>query len=152
MGLASTSLVPSLWKWCGEDKLCLVGVREGQDGQLEAEPAVVGSLEAVAEEQAAAEGAARQARVSFCASKPHISPFHNFCQTQASPIYHIPGLVFNQCQWLTLAILFFSASSNDCLIWCNDSLMWCSAPYRLIVLLIGRCHPACVAPVVLRTC
>ena len=75
----------------------LAGVREGQDGQLEAEPAVVGSLEAVAEEQAAAEGAARQARVSLRASKSHISPFHFLCQTQASPIYNVLGLFFNQC-------------------------------------------------------
>ncbi len=84
MGLASTSLVPSLWKWCGENKLCLAGVREGQDGQPEAEPAIVSSLEAVAEEQAAAEGAARQARVSLRASNPHISPIRIFCQTWAS--------------------------------------------------------------------
>ena len=45
-------------------------MREDQDGQLGAEPAAVGSLEAVAEEQAAAEGAARQARVSLCAQNP----------------------------------------------------------------------------------
>ena len=89
----------------GVDKrgLCLAGVREDQDGQIEAEPAIVASLEAVAEEQAAAEGAARQARVSLCAprgcSKPRISLFHLLCQTHASPTYLILGLLFNQPGW-----------------------------------------------------
>ncbi|KAL0025732.1 hypothetical protein WJX77_008069 [Trebouxia sp. C0004] len=45
-----------------EEFVAELGVAEGQDRQQEAEPAVVGSLEAVAEEQSAAEGAARQAR------------------------------------------------------------------------------------------
>ncbi len=40
------------------------GVKEGNQEEEEAQAAPVGSLEAVAEEQAAAEGAARQARVS----------------------------------------------------------------------------------------
>lgn len=61
--------VQLLWNWCKQIKLCLAGVREGQGGQLEAKPAAGGSLEAVAEEQAAAEGAARQARVRVCASQ-----------------------------------------------------------------------------------
>ena len=60
-------------------------MREGQDGQPEAEPAAIGSLESVAEEQAAAEGAARQARVSFCASTPHISPFPFFLPDTGKP-------------------------------------------------------------------
>ena len=41
------------------------GARGGVEEEKEAQAAPAGSLQAVAEEQAAAEGAARQARVSF---------------------------------------------------------------------------------------
>ncbi len=99
MGLASTSPAPSLWKWCRQKMLCLAGVREGQDGQLEAEPAVVASLEAVAEEQAAAEGAARQARVSFRASEtPHRSIALSLPDTCKPNIPHSWALV--RSSWL----------------------------------------------------